>query len=185
MFKKLLAATVVFAVCISPVLANGVPYIGGSVGIQANSSNDGNAVRQGGDNARVVPMTIFAGYGATLAQSFYLGGEIFGVPGSFNINDNGLKSTYGYGISFIPGLLFGEHTMGYGRLGLVRTRFNTALSGDNTVTGLQLGLGLQTSIAQNLDLRGEYVFSAYRKISPFVNTLRTDAFNLGLVYTFD
>lgn len=180
MFKKLLVASAILAASSSIALANGAPYLGGSIGVQANTSNNSNAAYQGGSNARVVPVTLSAGYGAVIAQNFYLAGEIFGTPGSFNINDNGLKSTYGYGISFIPGLMLSEHTMAYARAGLVRTRFSHL---DNK-TGAQLGLGMQTSVTQNWDLRTEYVFSAYRKIHN-VSTLRSDAFNIGAVYKFD
>ena len=65
-------------------------------------------------------------------------------------------------------------------------------SGKKTLTGGQIGVGLQTTLTQNVDLRGEYDFTSYKsgnfntgigvtnKISP-----RSDSFNLGLVYKFD
>jgi opacity protein-like surface antigen len=101
-----------------------------------------------------------------------------------------LKNKYGYGLSFIPGLMLSDHTMIYARAGVVRTRFEDSVSGyknRKTLTGGQVGLGLQTSLTQNVDLRGEYDFTTYgsqtidgTKIKP-----RTDTFTLGLIYKFD
>lgn len=174
MFKKLLVASAILAASSSVALAGAAPYIGGSLGVQANTSTDA--------NARVLPVTVFGGYGATVGQNIYLAGEIFGLPGSSSLNSNGLRTTYGYGASIIPGVMLSDHTMAYARGGVVRSQFTTA---NKIVTGGQLGLGLQTNVAQNWDLRGEYIYTAYRSVSSDIGKPRGDQVNFGLMYKFD
>ncbi len=43
-----------------------------------------------------------------------------------------------------------DYVLGYGRLGVVRSRFSDQ---SNNATGWQVGLGGQTNLAQNWDLR--------------------------------
>jgi opacity protein-like surface antigen len=178
MFKKLLIASAVLAVSSSMAFANGAPYIGLSTGVIDNTASN--------LNYRGMPGTIFAGYGAAMGQGLYLGGEVFGSFGTAAISDNGLKSTYNYGISFIPGFMLSDHTMGYARLGLVRNRFTPKGNiPSTTVSGAQLGIGIQTSLTQNWDLRGEYTYTASRHIPNLSGDPRTDAATFGLVYKFD
>jgi outer membrane autotransporter protein len=90
--------------------------------------------------------------------------------------------------------MLSDHTMAYGRVGVVRSRFEFSNSTPGTtdvrknINGGQIGLGLQTSLTQNLDLRGEYDYTKY-KTTKLSNTTdfdpRADSFNLGLVYKFD
>ncbi len=175
MFKKIVVAGAVFAVTSTVAFAAGAPYLGASVGIVDN-------LAQGG-NFRGAPLTVNGGYGAVLNQNFYLAGEVFATVGTLTLKNNStmnnLQTTYGYGASFIPGLMLSDHTMTYARLGVVKTRFTTY---SKTVTGGQIGLGLQTSVTQNWDLRGEYDYTKYNKFSGISAT--TDAFNIGLVYKF-
>jgi len=175
MFKKMLMASAILATTSTVVLASGAPYLGASVGIVDNTSSQG--------SFRGVPLTVNAGYGVTMNQNLYLAGEIFGVLGTSTLDNNSistsLKTTYGYGASFIPGFMLSDHTMAYARLGVVKSRFTNA---GKTVTGGQAGLGLQTSLTQNWDLRGEYDYTSYKKFSG-VST-KADAFNIGLVYKF-
>ncbi len=178
MFKKLLVASAILATSSTLAFANGAPYAGISVGVVDNTAGTG--------SFRGLPLTINGGYGAIVNQNVYLAGEVFGVIATSSLNTNqnpgqsNLKSTYGYGLSFIPGLMLSDHTMGYARLGVVKTRF-TGLS--DTATGGQIGLGLQTSITQNWDLRGEYDYTDYRRVSGV--SPQADAFNLGFVYKFE
>jgi opacity protein-like surface antigen len=174
MFKKLLMASVL-ATTSTVALANGAPYLGASVGVVDNTSSQG--------SFRGIPLTISGGYGAIVNQNVYLAGEVFGVLGTATLNNNAtinsVKTTHGYGVSFIPGLMLSDHTMTYARVGLVKSRFTTA---GKTVTGGQIGLGLQTSVTQNWDLRGEYDYTGYNKFNGI--SVKADAFNLGLVYNF-
>lgn len=176
MFKKLLVASAILATSSTIAMASGAPYLGASLGVVDNTAQSG--------SFRGVPLTVNAGYGATIDQSIYLAGEVFGTIGTSSLDNNpntkNIKSTYGYGISFIPGVMVTDHTMTYLRVGAVKTRFNSL---GKTATGGQLGLGLQTSLTQNWDLRGEYDYTKYRRVSG--TSPKADAFNLGLVYKFE
>ncbi len=179
MFKKLLIASAILATSSTVALASGAPYLGASLGVIDNTANAG--------SFRGMPITINGGYGAILNQNIYLGGEIFGVIGTSTLNNNvnlgsaqSLKTTYGYGASFIPGFMLSDHTMAFARVGVVKTRFSQI---NETATGGQLGLGLQTSLTQNWDLRGEYDYTKYRRVSGV--SPKTDTFNLGVVYKFE
>ncbi len=183
MLKKVILASAVLASSASFAMNAPAPYVGGSVGITANTSSS-NAV----GSYRGVPFNVFAGYGGVINQSFYLAGELGATLGTADIQDNGLKSSYGYGVSIIPGVMLSDHTLGFARAGVVRARFPKQNSNS---TGGEFGVGLQTSLTQCLDLRAEYDFIAYRSISgktggkAYSVSPRSDQFNLGLVYKFD
>ena len=208
MFKKLILTTAILAVTSTVALANDAPYVGGSLGVNADTfkfKDEANDTTDVGGRGAIA--NLFAGYGATVNQNIYLGGEVFAdltsseadAKSGTDSSKDSMKEKYGYGISFIPGIMLSDHTLAYGRLGLVRSRFELSESnGTNsgtdkkTLTGGQIGVGLQTTLTQNVDLRGEYDFTSYKsgnfntgivganKISP-----RSDSFNLGLVYKFD
>lgn len=177
MFKKLVLTTALLAVTSSMAFANGAPYIGISAGEVTNTNNL--------YNFRGVPGDIFAGYGASLGQGFYLGGEVIGTFGTAEITNNGLKSTWGYGLGIIPGIMVSEHTMVYIRIGAVRTQFQPKYASTQTLSGGQLGVGLQTSLMQSWDLRGEYTYSTYSSMKNGGGSPASDQFMLGLVYKFD
>lgn len=179
MFKKVLLASAVLAATTGIAAANPAPYLGASVGVSNVSSTN-----SGGVSAfhRGVPFKLFAGYGGVVSDSFYLAGELSGTVATANITDkNNMKTTYGYGLSVIPGVQISKDTLAYVRAGVVRTRFSEV---SKFSTGGEFGFGLQTNVAQNLDLRGEYDFTAYKNVSN-IKAPRSDAFNLGLVYKFD
>lgn len=173
MFKKTVIAAAIVLASSSIAIASSAPYMGAAIGIQDNT---------GAGYSRLMPANIFAGYGATIGQNVYLAGEVFAVPATFAFKNTGLtRTTYGYGASIIPGLMLSDRTMGYVRGGIVKSRFNNA---SESVTGGQLGLGLQTSMTQNVDLRGEYVYTAYRSVGA-VSSPKADQANLGLIYKFE
>jgi opacity protein-like surface antigen len=179
MFKKLLIATAILATTSSIAMANSsAPYLGASLGVNTTTASNGVSYRG-------VPITIFGGYGAILNQSIYLGGELFGTVGTITLNNNNsvttsVKTSYGYGASFIPGYVLADRTMLFARLGLVRTDFSSIGSYS---TGAQLGMGLQTNLMQNWDIRGEYDYTGYNRISGV--TPKSDLFNLGFIYKID
>lgn len=178
MLKKIILGSALLATTAGVALANPAPYVGAGLGIVANTSNNGYL-----GSYRGVPVNLFAGYGGVLSQNFYLAGELTGTVGTGVIADNGVaKSTYSYGLSVIPGVMLSDHTLAFARAGVVRTRFSDARTSKN---GAQFGLGLQTSLTQNVDLRGEYDFTAYRSIPAYASKPRQDAFNLSLVYKFE
>lgn len=177
MFKKLLLTSAILAVTSSVALANSAPYIGISAGEQTNTNKY--------FNYRGIPGQLFVGYGANIAQGFYLAGEVIGTFGTGTIVDNGMKSTWGYGLSIIPGIMISEHTLGYLRFGGVRTQFQPKTASTQTINGAQFGVGMQTSLMQNWDVRGEYTYSSYGSLKNAGGSPASDEFTLGLVYKFD
>lgn len=174
MFKKLILVSAILAVTTGAALANPAPYVGGSIGIASNSGKNVSG------HARNVPVSAFAGYGGLVNQNIYLGGEVFGTLAAKKFNGNALQTRYGFGASVIPGVMISDHTLAFARAGVVRTRFKGANKGRN---GAQIGLGLQTSLTQNVDIRGEYDYTRYRAINNYKP--QTNAFTVGLVYKFD
>ncbi|HSW71331.1 MAG TPA: outer membrane beta-barrel protein, partial [Gammaproteobacteria bacterium] len=161
--------------CPAPFMAGA--YLGLSVGSIINYTT-APAVYNGLEG------TLFGGYG-WLWDQVYGGLEIF-VQDSVAITNNtsalgSAKSTWGYGLSILPGYLLTDNVLGYLRLGVARTRFST---GNSTVTGGQLGLGLDTALCNNWDLRGEYVYSFYNSLSNHGGSPKSQQFNLGLIYKF-
>src|SRR3990167_2665883 len=201
MLKKLILVTAMMTAS-GIAFASGAPYVGASVGVNTdvfNLSDDANNTINFGGRGAVG--NIFAGYGAMLSQSFYLGGEVFAdltnttsdiTIDADNFKDQ-FKEKYGYGVSILPGIALSDHTMAYGRLGVVRSKFEVketspvATSEEKSLTGAQFGLGIQTSLTQNIDFRGEYDFNAYNSGNFNGNSLkpRYDQFNVGLIYKFE
>lgn len=181
MLKKLFvtsAATFLLASS-TAALANGMPYVGAGLGVKST----------GGE--RFMPLNVFAGYGGIASPGLYLGGELNADLTSLMLSDSSnFRTTYGLGLSFIPGMMLSDSTMLYGRAGVVRSKFNS--HGGNLVNGGQLGLGLQTRLTQNVDLRGEYVYTKYHSFSMnagngttiHIGAPTSDQFNLAFVYKF-
>lgn len=157
------------------------PYIGFSLGDRTNFSNTSRAFK-GAD------FNLSGGYGAMLTPDFYLAGELF-VLGTAKVAEYetstlSIQSTWSYGASILPGYMLNERVLGYLRGGVIRTRFNRQ-HGD--ATGGQFGLGLQTALDHNWDLRAEYIWTWYNGISNGpVSTAnpRSTQFNVGVVYKF-
>lgn len=191
MLKKFLVASSLLIATTGVALANTAPYIGAGLGITVNTVDDSNSVIKNSlfGNYRGVPFNLFAGFGGVVYQNFYLAGELDGTVGTAEISDNGgLKTSYSYGASIIPGLMLCDQTLLFARLGIEQTRFSTL---SETATGGVFGLGMQTSLTQNIDIRGEYDFNAYRSVSTKLAGIsysanpRQDQFNVALVYKFD
>lgn len=190
MLNKSLFATAIATLVASNVAnASPAPYVGASLGITTNTSSNvanAGAVINPAGNYRGIPFSVFAGYGGVLDQNFYLAGEAFGTIGTAEITNNyGLKTTYGYGASIVPGVLLSDHTVAFGRAGVVRTRFTDA---NTTRTGGQVGFGLQTNLTQNVDFRTEYDYTSYGTFNNNVGRVASphaDTFTVGLIYKFD
>jgi len=179
MLKKLFPASMILISGIA-VASLDAPtfYIGPSLLVKANTAPS--------SSSREASARMSAGYGGTLsvAQGIYIAGELFFVPSSLEISTNGtpkLKTTYSYGLSFIPGLMIGDGTMVFIRAGLVRTDFSTQ---SKSIMGLQMGVGIQIKLTQSWDLRGEYNYNAYHTITG-VGAPRSDWLGLGGVYNFN
>lgn len=168
MFKTIVRTGLFFLVLSTSALADGVAYLGGDVGVVNNNGN------------RVIPLTVFGGYGGFVNQNYYLGGELVIVPVSAEITntESEYTTTYGFGLSFVPGVSLNENSILLGRLGVIRTHFDTE---NSNVMGGQVGIGLQTSVSQNLDIRGEYIFTVYRSFSD-LTAPKSDQVNIGIVF---
>jgi opacity protein-like surface antigen len=181
MQKKLLMAVSCFTLTLN--LAHASPYVGLSSGVIVNTNDNVG-------NFRGIPLTLSAGYSFDVRSIFSFGGEAFFTPATGKLNSsygNYLTSTYGYGLSFIPGVQLSEHTVGYARLGWAGTHFENHSGNAN---GGQFGLGLKTSVTQNWDERMEYDITSYdlgNKWNPLkssTSTVRSDQFMFGVVYRF-
>lgn len=148
---------------------------------------------------------LFAGYGAMMSCNFYLAGELFvgdtwklksyrshtrRLDDGRTIADGGsAKTTWDVGASIIPGFLITDCVLTYLRLGATDTRFSNNNNhghhnnNNKSKVGWHVGLGGQTTICQNWDLRGEYIYTQYGSIS-HVGHPQSDQFNLGVVYKF-
>jgi opacity protein-like surface antigen len=180
MLKKLILASTVIALTTGVAMANPAPYVGAGLGLNVNTSATA--------NYRDMPFNLLAGYGGLIDQSIYLAGELNVTAGSAEISRSyaNLKTTYSYGVSVLPGLMLNDRTLAFVRAGLVNTRFSDL---GKTKAGAQFGLGLQTGLTQNVDLRGEYDYTAYRSFhansGEYISSPRTDGFNFALVYKID
>jgi opacity protein-like surface antigen len=190
MFKKYVLATSILTLStlsnIATASTGPAPYLGGSMGITANTATS-NAF----GSYRGVPFNVFLGFGGVVYKNFFIAGELTGTLGTAEISNQGaVKTTYGYGASVLPGFEWCDHTIFFARLGVVRTHFpdvNVAVwSATTTQTGGQFGLGVQTEMMQNIDIRGEYDFIAYRSISndAYSANPRSDVVSMSAIYKF-
>src|SRR3990167_424691 len=128
---------------------------------------------------------LMLGYGGFVREAFFLGAEMEAGTTSIPINNHpnsyaGLKTSYSYGISLVPGLALDEYLMGYVRLGVLFSHFSSA-NLNATHSGFQRGLGLETKFAENWSVRGEVDYVSY---ASFANVGSPAAFQyvLGLNY---
>ena len=175
MLKKLFITSALLAATASAYA--GAPYVGMSTGLTVNTATY--------HNFRGLPGTLFGGFGTGLGQGFYFGAEAFVTLGHATITDNGLESGYEYGFGILPGVMISDHTIGYFRLGLAETKFTPTDHGNATVTGGQMGLGMQTSLTQNWDLRAEYTYTANRSLAGVKGSPRTDDTTVAVIYKLD
>ncbi len=167
MFKKGLIICTVFIA--SSSLAE--PYLGGSLGLQNTQAYTG------------LLASVFGGYKLTCGeyQNYYFAGEIFGDSGTLPLSQNYYRRTnYGFGLSFLPGIIFRETVLTYLRIGIETFRYSKTLQ---MFTGGQLGLGLQTNLSAHWAIRGEYVYTGAGIIQDFGDS-RFNFFKLGLSYYF-
>lgn len=180
MLKKIITTTLIsFSLLASHAALAGMgPYLGGSINLNDNFSSQ--------SSFRGLSGALLGGFGGTVSDDFYLAGELFGEYGSVVLDNNvgfgspSLRTTYSYGLSMLPGLMLSNRTMSYLRFGLLKTNF---IGIGTTATGGQIGFGIQTSLTQDWDLRGEYDYVGYQKIRGISPS--TDQFKLGFIYKFN
>lgn len=191
MFKQLLvvsavlvtSTTVAFAAqsykgemapCPTYVYASG-PYLGLSAGVRNNYTSSP-FVYKGLEG------TVSGGWGIMLNPSWYLAGEIFAGTSTnlknYTHDGVGVKSSWSYGIDIIPGFMITDYVLTYLRAGISNTRFTNQ---STNKSGWHVGLGGQTNITGNWDLRGEYIYTQYSNVSG-IGKPQADQFNLGIVY---
>ncbi|MES2218143.1 MAG: outer membrane beta-barrel protein [Pseudomonadota bacterium] len=198
MYKKNLLAAIIFAAATQCVFAGNIPYVGVKLALDTGSWDFNNPAGNKfhfGSNGEVIG--IFGGLSTIVAQKYYLAGEGFANASSTNtankiIDGNGttakLRTTYSYGLSFLPGFKISSDTLLYVRAGLIRTLFELSQhpggNRNNVATGGQAGIGLSLSLGRNLDLRGEYTYTAYASFNSLSNKIspRSNELSVGFVY---
>jgi len=197
MFKKAIIATAVLAASTGLAFANGgtmqqphcthSAYVGVAVSrdaftIDGTEGVDLGTVGWGGE--------LNAGIGWVFQDHYYLGGEIFGTANNASIDVLGLaklKYRYSYGIDLVPGVKISDSTMLYGKVGYVRGNFKgtattTGSSSTTNFNGLQLGVGMETMVTNNVSAKIEYDYNRYSKKGgsrPQIDTVK-----LGVAYHF-
>lgn len=207
MFKKAIIASAVLAASTGLAFANGGTYQPAPscvhscyVGVAVSrdffeiNTNAGrlNNVDLGNDGWNG---ELNVGFGWVMQDHYYIGAEVFGDVTSAKINLGGfsVKNKYDYGIDLVPGVKISDSTMLYGKVGYVRGHFSNVpvgLVGARVVTGsinrngLQLGLGLETMVTNNVSAKIEY---DYNRFSKFKNTNvrpTVDQVKFGVAYHF-
>lgn len=182
MLRKLFVTSALAMFAANIAVAAPAPYIGAGLGILNNTSNN----NHDSFHFRGVPISGFAGYGGMVNQNVYLAGEIGATIATSNLSNSSktIATDYGYDMSVLPGVMLSDHTLAFARVGIARSHFT---SPDKMVTGARVGAGLQTSLTQNVDLRGEYDFTAYRSYKQGLLSFapRADAVNASFVYKFE
>ena len=201
MFKKAIIATAVLAASTGLAFANGgtyqpapmhtcTTYVGVAVSRDFfNVSTDNNHHNNNYGNIDLGNDgwngELNAGLGWAFQDHYYLGGEIFGTVSSAKIhvlNDN-VRYKYSYGIDFVPGVKISDSTMLYGKVGYVRGKFD-APNTSSWRNGLQLGIGFETMITNNVSTKLEYDWNHYSKFSDTNIRPTVDSVKLGVAYHF-
>ncbi len=205
------------AACPKPPVLHDGSYIGVQAGY--NSFRTRNYITVNGTdtyNSNSVAATngwtmgALVGYGKTFRQWMYLGGEMY-------IDANTFDETYRitttntfvttefsggpiFGISLLPGVKFTETTLAYVRLGWNRAVLKTVQTSSdfdtnnhsNNSSGYVYGVGLETLIATNYSLRGEFdhlYFSSYQTKAPCDCGARlnptANQYMVSVIYHFD
>lgn len=160
------------------------PYLGFSAGLRDNATGTPTFYK-------AFEGTLSAGYGYMMSPLFFLGGEVF-VGNSARIkdfkaqldSDDGVGSSWNYGLSLLPGLMITDHVLAYLRVGGTWTSFNDSTDHNNQTLGAwQAGFGAQTNVYNEWDLRAEYVYSGYNTLKDR-GKVTADQFNIGVVYKF-
>jgi opacity protein-like surface antigen len=150
------------------------PYFGGSIGSRNNYASNP-AVFRGVDG------NVFIGFGGVIDTRMYLAGEGY-VNKTWIAKDMpnagvSAKTRWGWGVSLLPGILVNPRAVVYARFGITRQQFH---SSDN-VYGFQLGPGAEISVAPNVGIRGEYLYTKFNTTTN-LGKPSADIFNLGVVF---
>lgn len=160
----------------TPFIYSAGPYVGASLGVLMNNSGTPAVYR-------AAEGILSLGYGH-LWHRFYLAAEMIGSESAELKNYiNGLsnvQSGWSLGGDLIPGYLINDRILAYARVGGISTQFNAV---DKNQGAWQVGVGGQTQLYQNLDLRADYIYSQYPTLKD-IGTPCSNQFNVGLLYKF-
>lgn len=206
MFKKAIIASAVLAASTGLALANGgtyqpapscvhSAYVGVAVSRDFfsvdNGNNDGFGSLDLGNDG--FDGELNAGLGWVFQDHYYLGAEVFGdvTNTKISVADESVKNKYNYGIDLVPGVKISDSTMLYGKVGYVRGKFTADanvegynFSDSTNRNGLQLGLGMETMITNNVSAKLEYDYNYFSKFSDTDTRPVVDQVKLGVAYHF-
>ncbi len=119
-----------------------------------------------------------------------------------NFQRNIYKMKQDYGISLLPGFIFNDCSLFYGRLGYANGKFKTDVNDDTLQnlhkwrSGFRYGLGFRQSLSECFAFRIDYSQTTYKKSKMFFSlpsqnlgktttvTPYTQRFELGVMYIF-
>lgn len=186
MFKKQLIASAAFLFSSTICFANSFLYVAPTVVLQNISSDDSS-------NFRSLSPRLGFGYAAELAQGLFLAGEVNVTAWPINLssndddgdtddtNNSSLEIKTTFDVSILPGMMFSENTLGYIRLGVASAQFEES---DDSVIAGELGIGLQTALANCWYIRGEYIYTTYASVDD-ISSPSSDTFALSFIYAFN
>ena len=157
------------------------PYLGASIG--------------GITNVAGLPPSAYKGFSGIISgglahidyQNVYFAGEFWGDTSTTSknfprgtIRTTSIRSSWAWGFDILPGVAFNDqHVLAYVRLGVLTRRFSDI---NQQKAGVRIGLGGQTNLYKNLDIRAEYIYAQFKHTS--VGIPISDQYNLGLVLKF-
>jgi len=173
MLRKALLTTACLLTVLPPAHA-GYFYLGPTIVYQTMSVNNA------GYNGIAPRMTL--GYEDMLTPVIYTGVEIFSNPTTIKVYNNpsdqgSLRVTYSYGASLLPGINFDNTIVGYGRLGLIRTRFDNL---GQVKSGVEYGVGIKWMLNDLWSAKGEYTYTKYNNINPMGHP-SSNTYSIGLL----
>lgn len=110
---------------------------------------------------------------ATQLSSLKYHGYVNDHYGNHEISRGDFTINKAYGLSLLPGYLIKNNTVFFGRIGMIKGNFKywefkikpsgtTGITETEWLNGIQYGIGIETSLAKNLQLRLEYIYTAYQ-----------------------
>ncbi len=132
-----------------------------------------------GDNAKDIAGGIFVGYNYNVADKIIVGAEAnFGLTAA---DEAGVDVDESYGLSARAGFLASETVMFYGRGGWTRSNVDFVV-GSKTFDGWNVGGGVEAFMADNVSVRGEFVYTNYETALGVEPSQKQ--FNIGVAYHY-
>lgn len=110
----------------------------------------------------------------------FIGHTIGTVVNHKNLQNYSFRNVYSYGFSITPGVILDYQILGYLRAGAIGTQFK-----HNSLNrwGYQFGAGVEASVFSCWNVRGEYDYNMYRKISG-AGAPKEDQYSVAVIYKF-